>query len=155
MKFVYLYDKMEFNPRIQDTPKGREIFDPVRKKYVALTPEEWVRQDLLHFLMHDCEVPAGLIGVEIVVPLGKRSLRADIVVYTRAAQPLMIVECKAENVKISQQTFMQIAGYNLTLQVPWLMVGNGKQLYCCKLNPSTGKYDFVSEVPKYEKLIEN
>lgn len=143
---------MEFNPSIRDNEKGREIFDPVRKKYVALTPEEWVRQQLLHFLVAECEVPQGLIGVEVVVPLGHRSLRADIVVYGRDARPLLVAECKAGTVKITRETFMQVAGYNLTLQVPWLMVGNGQQLYCCRFNPSAGQYDFVAEVPKYNEL---
>ena len=142
---------MNFTPRLRDTEKGREIFDPVRKKYILLTPEEWVRQQTLHFLITECETPQSLIGVEIVVPLGKRNLRADIVVYDRKAAPLLIVECKAENVKIKQQTFMQIAGYNLTLQVPWLMISNGKQLYCCKWNHASKEYDFVTQIPKYNE----
>jgi len=144
---------MEYCPRIRENDKGREIFDPVRKKYVMLTPEEWVRQRLLHLLVTEYGVPQGLIGVEIAVPLGDRSLRADIVVYDRNARPLLVVECKAEAVKITQETFMQIAGYNLTLRVPWLMVGNGQQLYCCKLNPDTGQYDFVTDIPKYNMLM--
>jgi len=142
---------MDFTPRLRDTEKGREIFDPVRKKYVILTPEEWIRQQMLHFLVTECEVPQSLIGVEVVVPLGKRSLRADIIVYDRKAAPLMLVECKAENVKIDRQTFMQIAGYNLTLQVPWLMAGNGRQLYCCKWNAASGEYDFAPQIPKYNE----
>jgi len=142
---------MDFTPRLRDTEKGREIFDPVRKKYVLLTPEEWIRQQLLHFLVTECEVPQSLIGVEIVVPLGKRSLRADIIVYDRKASPLLLAECKAENVKINQQTFMQIAGYNLTLQVPWLIASNGRQLYCCKWNSASKEYDFVTQIPKYNE----
>ncbi len=146
---------MEFNPGIRENGKGREIFDPVRKRYVALTPEEWVRQQLVHFLVAECEVPQGLIGVEVVVPLGKRNLRADIVVYGRDARPLLLAECKAATVKITRQTFMQIAGYNLTLHVPWLVVSNGEQLYCCRFNPATVQYDFVREIPKYSELKMN
>jgi hypothetical protein len=142
---------MDFTPRIRHTDKGKEIFDTIRKKYVALTPEEWVRQQLLHCLVTEYDVPQSLIGVEIVVPLGKRSLRADIIVYDRKAAPMLIVECKAENVKINRQTFLQIAGYNLSLQVPWLMVGNGRQLYCCKWNPASEAYDFVTQIPKYNE----
>jgi hypothetical protein len=142
---------MDFNPRLRDAEKGREIFDPVRKKYVLLTPEEWVRQQLLHFLVTEYEVPQSLIGVEVVVPLGKRSLRADIIVYNRKAAPLLIAECKAENVKIDRKTFMQIAGYNITLQVPWLMLSNGRQLYCCKWNVISKEYDFVTQIPKYNE----
>ena len=142
---------MDFSPRLRNTEKGREIFDPVRKKYVALTPEEWIRQQTLHFLIAECEVPLSLIGIEVVVPLGKRSLRADIIVYDRNANPLLIAECKAEHIEINQQTFMQIAGYNLTLQVPWLMASNGKRLYCCKWNPASKEYDFVTKVPKYNE----
>ncbi len=144
---------MAFNPLIREYGKGREIFDPLRKKYVALTPEEWVRQQLLYILQTEYGVPSGLIGVEMTVPLGTRSLRADIVVYGRNAQPLLVVECKAESVKITRQTFMQIAGYNLTLQVPWLLVGNGRQLYCCKRNALTGAYDFVDHLPQYAELV--
>ncbi|MCL2097459.1 MAG: type I restriction enzyme HsdR N-terminal domain-containing protein [Bacteroidales bacterium] len=142
---------MNFTPRLRDTERSKEIFDPVRKKYVVLTPEEWVRQQLLYCLITEYEVPQSLIGVEIVVPLGKRSLRADIIVYDRKAVPLLIAECKAENVKIDKQTFMQIAGYNLTLQVPWLLVSNGRQLYCCKWNPVSKEYDFVTQIPKYNE----
>lgn len=142
---------MDFAPRLRNTEKGREILDPVRKKYVVLTPEEWIRQQTVHFLVARCEVPLSLVGVEIVVPLGKRDLRADIIVYDRKAAPLMLVECKAENVKIDRQTFMQIAGYNLTLQVPWLMVSNGRQMYCCRWNSASGEYDFLTQIPKYNE----
>jgi type I site-specific restriction endonuclease len=143
---------MEFTPRLRDTGKGREIFDPVRKKYVALTPEEWVRQQLVHFLIVEQQVPLSLIGVEVVIPLNKRSLRADVVVYGRYGQPLLLAECKEGEVKITSKTFMQVAGYNLALRVPWLIVSNGVQFYCCMFNAATGQYDFVDKVPVYEEM---
>jgi hypothetical protein len=143
---------MDFTPRLRDTEKGREIFDPVRKKYVVLTPEEWVRQQLVHLLVDGQQVPLALIGVEVVVPFHGRSLRADIVVYGRDGNPVLLAECKAEDVKITPQTFMQIAGYNLTLQVPCLVVSNGVQLYCCMYNATTQKYDFVPQMPLYNEL---
>jgi predicted type IV restriction endonuclease len=146
---------MDFTPRVRDTEKGREIFDPIRKKYVALTPEEWVRQQLVHFLITEQHVPLSLIGVEVVVPFNKRSLRADVVVYGRYGQPLLLAECKAGDVKITSKTFMQIAGYNLTLHVPWLIVSNGVQFYCCMFNAVTGQYDFVDKVPTYEEIIKS
>jgi hypothetical protein len=146
---------MDFTPRVRETEKGREIFDPVRKKYVSLTPEEWVRQQLVHFLITEQRVPLSLIGVEVVVPFDKRNLRADVVVYGRYGQPLLLAECKAGDVKITSKTFMQVAGYNLTLHVPWLIVSNGVQLYCCMFNATTGQYDFVDKVPMYEEIIKS
>ncbi|MDR2358841.1 MAG: type I restriction enzyme HsdR N-terminal domain-containing protein [Prevotellaceae bacterium] len=143
---------MDFTPRLRDTEKGREIFDPVRKKYVALTPEEWVRQQLVHFLMIEQQVPVSLIGVEVVIPLNRRNLRADVIVYGRSGQPLLLAECKAGDVKITSKTFMQVAGYNLTWRVPWLIVSNGIQLYCCMFNAATGQYDFVDKVPVYGEM---
>jgi hypothetical protein len=143
---------MDFTPRVRDMEKGREIFDPIRKKYVALTPEEWVRQQLVHFLITEQHVPLSLIGVEVTVPFNRRSFRADVVVYGRYGQPLLLAECKAGEVKITSRTFMQIAGYNLTLHVPWLIVSNGVQLYCCMFNAATGQYDFVDKVPTYEEM---
>jgi hypothetical protein len=143
---------MDFTPRLRDTEKGREIFDPVRKKYVSLTPEEWVRQQLVHFLITERQVPVSLIGVEVVVSLNRRNLRADVIVYDRSGQPLLLAECKAGDVKITSKTFMQIAGYNLTWRVPWLIVSNGVQLYCCMFNAAAGKYDFVDDVPAYGEM---
>jgi hypothetical protein len=143
---------MDFTPRLRDTEKGREIFDPVRRKYVALTPEEWVRQQLVHFLITEQQVPLSLIGVEVVIPVNKHNLRADVVVYGRRGQPLLLAECKAADVKITSKTFMQIAGYNLAWRVPWLIVSNGLQLYCCMFNAATGQYDFTDKVPVYEEM---
>ncbi|MDR0691754.1 MAG: type I restriction enzyme HsdR N-terminal domain-containing protein [Prevotellaceae bacterium] len=143
---------MDFTPRLRNAEKGREIFDPVRKKYVALTPEEWVRQQLVHFLINEQQVPVSLIGVEVVIPVNRRNLRADVIVYARSGQPLLLAECKAGDVKITSKTFMQIAGYNLTWRVPWLVVSNGVQLYCCMFNVATGQYDFVDKVPAYGEM---
>jgi hypothetical protein len=143
---------MNFTPRLRDTEKGREIFDPVRRKYVALTPEEWVRQQLVHYLMVEQRVPLSLIGVEVVIPVNKHSLRADVVVYGRHGQPLLLAECKAGDVKITSGTFMQISGYNLAWRVPWLIVSNGVQLYCCRFNAAAGQYDFTDKVPVYEEM---
>ncbi|MDR3235445.1 MAG: type I restriction enzyme HsdR N-terminal domain-containing protein [Prevotellaceae bacterium] len=142
----------DFTPRLRNTEKNREIFDPVRKKYVALTPEEWVRQQFVHFLVADLQVPLSLIGVEIVIPFHGRNLRADVVVYSRNARPLLLAECKAGDVKITPQTFMQVAGYNLTLQVPWLVASNGEKLYCCVFNEASAQYDFVTRMPSYSEM---
>lgn len=143
---------MDFTPRLRDTEKGREIFDPVRKKYVALTPEEWVRQQLVRFLTEERRVPLSLMGVEVVVPFNRRNLRADVIVYDRCGQPLLLAECKAADVKLTSGAFMQLAGYNLTMHVPWLVVSNGVQLYCCMFNAATGQYDFVNDVPVYGEM---
>jgi hypothetical protein len=144
---------MDFTPRLRDTEKGREIFDPVRKKYVALTPEEWVRQQLVYFLSVGRQVPLSSMGVEVTVPFNRRNLRADVIVYNRRGQPLLLAECKAEIVNLNSGTFMQLALYNHTMHVPWLMVSNGVRLYCCAFNATTGEYEFVNAVPVYEEMI--
>ena len=126
-----------------------QVFDAVRKKYLVLTPEEWVRQHFIHYLNSEKEYPLGLMGVEQMVKYNKQSTRADIVLYTNEGKPNMIVECKAPKVKITQDTFNQIAKYNFKLRVDFLVVTNGMQHFCCAMDYESNKITFLEEIPSY------
>lgn len=128
------------------------IFDVIRKKYVALTPEEWVRQHIIHFFINDKGYPASLISVETTVMVNKLSRRCDILLYNNSGKPVMIVECKAPAVKISQKVFDQVAAYNLPVKVNFLVVSNGIQHYCCKLDHENSSWIFMTEIPGYSEI---
>jgi type I site-specific restriction endonuclease len=126
-----------------------QVFDQVRKKYLILTPEEWVRQHFIHYLHQEKKYPLGLMGVEKMVKYNGMQTRADIVLYAADGKPNMIVECKAPNVKITQDAFNQIAKYNFKLKVDFLVVTNGMQHFCCALDYKNNKISFMKEVPDY------
>jgi len=129
---------------------GKElIFDPYRKKYVALTPEEWVRQNFLNYLVKSLQYPHKLIGIEKEIYLGELKKRCDIVVYNRAMQPWMIVECKEMNVPLSLLTVEQIARYHMVLQAVYLVITNGVNTYCGLQRPEQG-WEFLAALPAYE-----
>ncbi|PCJ84394.1 MAG: restriction endonuclease subunit R [Flavobacteriales bacterium] len=138
--------------KIKRTDKGTEIFDKVRKKYVALKPEEWVRQHFIHYLIGEKNYPASLLEVEKALEVNRLQKRSDIVAYNNTGQPQLIVECKAPSVKISQKAFDQIARYNIALKVKYLVVTNGLQHYCCKIDFEKKGFEFLKEVPGYESL---
>ncbi len=129
------------------------IFDRLRKQYVRLTPEEYVRQHLVHFLIEHRQFPEALLANEVTIGLGNLRRRCDTVLYDKFLQPVMIVECKAPSVVINQQTFDQIARYNMTLQVRWLLVTNGLQHYCCRIDYEKGEYSFEKDIPPYSDVI--
>ena len=126
-----------------------QVFDQVRKKYLVLTPEEWVRQHFIHYLNNEKNYPMGLMGVEKMVKYNALKTRADIVLYTTEGKAKMIVECKAPNVRITQDTFNQIAKYNFKLKVPFLVVTNGMQHFCCKMDYEKNINCFLEEVPAF------
>ena len=126
-----------------------QVFDVVRKKYFKLTPEEWVRQNFIHYLNKEKNYPFGLMGVEKMVKYNSLKTRADIVIYNREGMPSVIVECKAPNVKITQDAFNQIAKYNYKLRVRYLVVTNGLQHFCCKMDYENNKITFLAEIPEY------
>ena len=146
----------EYSFRVRPNASGQssEIFDMVRKKFVALTPEEWVRQHLLNFLIEEKKYPASLLAVEKELSVAGIKKRTDVVVYSRSAEPLMIAECKSPEVALNQNVFDQIARYNLPLNVSWLLLTNGLVHYCCRMNASEKKYEFEKEIPEYEKLVQ-
>jgi hypothetical protein len=125
------------------------IFDVVRKKYLLLTNEEWVRQNFIHYLNKEKKYPFGLMGVEQMVKYNSLKTRADIVMYNTEGKANIIVECKAPDVKITQDTFNQIAKYNSQLKVKYLLVTNGMNHYCCKMDYESNRITFLEEIPSY------
>lgn len=139
--------------KIQRDKDQSLVWDIWRKKWVVLTPEEWVRQHIAHYLVNDLNFPLGRIGIEISLRVNKLSKRADLLVYSGVGNPLMLVECKAAHIPISQDTFDQVARYNLALGVPWLIVTNGLASYCCKVNHESSSIDFLERLPNYLELL--
>jgi len=140
-----------FKLKIKDGKKL--IFDEIRRKYVALTPEEWVRQNFTQYLIKEKSYPASLIVMERQFDYNRMVKRADIMIHNRSGMPVMLVECKAPGVKISQETFNQIALYNLEFNLPFLVVTNGMKHYCCKYIEKGRAYRFLKQIPDYQELI--
>lgn len=138
--------------KIKEEDEKKAIYDNCRKKFVPLTPEEWVRQNMVCFLIQEKHYPATLIANEIAVEINRMKKRCDTVVYDRNLRPFMIVEYKAPSVPITQKVFDQIATYNLKLNVPLLIVSNGLEHYCCKIDYQQRKYFFYREIPDYKSL---
>lgn len=139
--------------RLKQEDGQNRIFDEVRKKYVALTPEEWVRQNFVRFIINEKSVPAGLIIMEKKLVMNTMTRRPDVLIHDRKGNAVMIIECKAPEIKISQDTFDQIARYNSVVRVPYLVVTNGLQHYCCEMDYQHNTYRFLDDVPDYEELI--
>ena len=129
------------------------ILDVIRRQYVALTPEEWVRQNFVHFLIEYKGYPQSLMANEVQLKLNGMSRRCDTVVYDRTLRPRVIVEYKAPSVSITQQVFEQICRYNMVLQVDYLIVSNGLAHYCCRIDYPTRSYTFLQEIPEYQSLF--
>ena len=126
------------------------IFDIIRKKYVVLTPEEWVRQHCIWYLIHEKNIPQSLISVEKQLLLNHQKKRTDIVVYHKTGKPFLVVECKAPSVTITQDTFDQIARYNMELHSDFLFLTNGLNHFCCMMDHQNKKYEFLPEIPLFE-----
>lgn len=129
------------------------IFDPIRQRFVALTPEEWVRQHFTSFLIHYCSFPVSLMSNEVAITLNGMTRRCDTVVYSRNLRPLVIVEYKAPSVSITRKTLTQACTYNLVLRVPYIMLSNGLVHYCCHIDYATNSYSFLREVPTYSDIL--
>lgn len=136
-----------YNFRIKNKENKNWIFDPIRKKFVVLTPEEWVRQHTIRFLIEEMNYPPGLINVEKKLEVNSLLKRYDVVVFHRDGKVWMIIECKAPNVKIDQEVFDQIAQYNMTLNSDYLLVTNGLDLYICQIDFTNRKYIFQKNIP--------
>ena len=126
-----------------------QVFGQVRKKYFVLTHEEWVRQHFIHYLNKEKGYPLGLMGVEKMIKYNQLQTRADIVLYNGDGKPTMIVECKAPNIKITQDAFHQIAKYNFQLRVKYLIVTNGLKHFCCQMDYENNKITFSVGIPEY------
>jgi hypothetical protein len=135
--------------RFKNSENKIAIFDEIRKKFILLTPEEWVRQHVVQFLLQDKNYPKSYINVEKLIKVNDLNKRYDIVVYQPNGELFLLIECKAPEVKISQQTFDQIARYNLVLNAKYLMVSNGLNHYFCKIDFENEKYVFLEELPNF------
>lgn len=136
--------------KLKSNEKHTLIFDNLRKKYFVLTPEEWVRQHFVRFLIDEKKYPVSLIALEKQLTINNLKKRTDIVVYNTFGSPNIIVECKAPQIKISQDTFDQIARYNLKLKATYLIVTNGLEHYFCKMDFENETYIFLKEIPDYK-----
>ena len=138
--------------KIQEKGEKRQIFDFLRRKWVALTPEEWVRQHFTHFLVEHKNYPQALLANEVELRIGEKRLRCDTLLYNKELRPRMIIEYKAPTIQIQQKTFDQISVYNLLLKVDYLIVSNGLRHYCCKMDYERQSYQFLEEIPDYETI---
>lgn len=139
----------DFNFKIKNSENKMLIFDNLRKKYLVLTPEEWVRQHFVHYLISKKKYPVSLIAIEKQLTLNTRKKRTDILVFNQLGTPELIVECKAPSVKITQDTFDQIARYNLKLNANYLIVTNGLTHFYCKMDFKNKTYIFLKDIPAY------
>ena len=143
----------QYNINVRTTADGTtQIFDSLRGKFLLLTPEEWVRQHFVSFLINHKEFPAGLMANEVSLTLNGTSRRSDTVVYNSSAQPLVIIEYKAPSVRITQKTFDQIVRYNMVFKAPYLIVSNGLNHYCCHIDLENHTYKFLPDIPCYGEL---
>ena len=138
--------------KLQEKDGKRMILDFLRRKYVALTPEEWVRQHFVHYLIEHKGYPQMLMANEVEFKVGDKRLRCDSVLYNNVLQPRMILEYKAPNVTLTQRVFDQISVYNLLLHVDYLVVSNGIHHYCCKMDYDLQKYLFLEDIPDYQNI---
>lgn len=138
--------------RLRQSDSKKEIFDRVRKKFVALTPEEWVRQNFVSYLIEEKHFPSSLIKLEPPVKLNRLNKRPDILVYSRNLNELLVVECKSHKVPISQMVFDQVFSYNMALKVKYMVVTNGLNHYCCYLDENKQSIVFLENIPDYSEL---
>ncbi|PQB07177.1 restriction endonuclease subunit R [Polaribacter filamentus] len=139
-----------YNFKLKSKENKTLIFDKLRKKYMVLTPEEWVRQHFVHFLIDKKNYPTSLIALEKQLTINNRKKRTDILVFNTEGTPEIIVECKAPSIKITQDTFDQIARYNLKLKANFLIVTNGLDHFYCKMDFENETYIFLKEIPDYK-----
>lgn len=142
----------EYQLNVKNTDKGLKIFDPLRKRWITLTPEEWVRQNFVRFLIEEKHFPASLMNNEISLLQNGIKRRCDTLVVNHQGEPLVIVEYKAPSVQITQKTFDQIVRYNMVLRANYLMVSNGISHYCCKIDYANNTYSYLQEIPSYNQL---
>ena len=133
--------------------RGRVVvFDVLRRKHVALTPEEWVRQHFIHYLITEKGYPAALMGNEVPITLNGMSRRCDSVLYDTSLRPRIIMENKAPDVPLTQKVFDQISRYNIVMHVDYLIISNGLTHYCCRMDYENNTYQFLREIPDYGDL---
>ncbi|MEX1193067.1 MAG: type I restriction enzyme HsdR N-terminal domain-containing protein [Brumimicrobium sp.] len=129
------------------------VWDIFRKKKLQLTPEEWVRQHVLHYLVNEKQVPVGLIASEFNIEVNKLKRRCDGVIFGRNSKPIAIIECKAPEIKLSENTFYQIAQYNYKLRVDWLILTNGLETIVAWVNHKQQTIDYIKDIPSFDEMI--
>ena len=138
--------------KLREQNGRRQIFDFLRRRYVSLTPEEWVRQHFVHFLIEQKGYPKWLLANEVEQKIGDKKLRCDTLLYNKELRPRMIIEYKAPEIAITQRVFNQMTVYNFLLHVDYLIVSNGRQHYCCRMDYEKGEYTFLQDIPHYTEL---
>lgn len=149
------FPKLNFpvsNFKVKEEDGKMYIHDDSRRKYVLLTPEEWVRQNCLHYLRDHKKYPISLLAVEKGFKLNGLIYRFDIVAYSKSGKPILLIECKAPDIAITQKTFDQISVYNIELKVPFLLITNGIETFCCKTDSDNLRYSFLKDVPYFSEL---
>lgn len=141
-----------YNFKLIQEDKKTKIFDDIRRKYIVLTPEEWVRQHLIRFLIEERSFPKNLIAVEKGLKVNGLSKRTDILVYSKDGKPILMVECKSFDSIINQAVFDQIARYNIRYKLPYLLVSNGLSHYCAQIDFKSSNFKFLNDLPDYETL---
>lgn len=149
---MYKLNLPPFKIILKPTAGKQQVYDILRRKYVALTPEEWVRQHFVHFLCEHKGYPLAYMANEVELSVGAKKLRCDSVLYDTALHPRMIMEYKAPTVSITQDVFNQIAAYNMLLKVDYMVMSNGLQHYCCKMDYEGKKYLFLNDIPDFKNL---
>jgi len=144
-----------FDVKLRGTREHPEIYDFLRKRYVSLTPEEWVRQHFTHWLVEHKGYPKGLLGNEIALKCGDKTVRCDSILYNKEAKPQIIIEYKAPHIALNQRVLDQISAYNFLLHVDFLMISNGLQHICCQMDYERRQYTFLQEIPDYPALEQN
>ena len=143
----------QYSFKITGVPGEEKIFDIVRRRYVRLTPEEWVRQNFIRYLAEEGGYPTGLMGVEVTFTMNRLKKRADILIHNREGKPVMIVECKSYDVELDENVFDQIVTYNMQFRVPYLVVTNGMINYACRIDFENNSWEYLMVIPQYEELM--
>jgi hypothetical protein len=150
---MYQLDLPDFDYKIQRIAQEYYIFDIIRKKYVRLTPEEWTRQHFIHYLINHLDYPKALLSIEKEINYNERQHRPDIVAYDRAGKTLLLVECKAPYVTLSDSVYHQLARYNIHFCAKILVVTNGRQHGCWRRQEATGEHELLQKIPAFATLI--
>ena len=144
----------KYEIKIRQEGNHRQIFDVLRRRYVALTPEEWVRQHFVHYLIEHKGYPSTLLANEVLLQVGDKQLRADTILYNKVLKPRMIIEYKAPSVAVTQKVFNQISAYNLLLKADYLVVSNGLSHYVCEMDYAAQNFHFLDDIPSYSEIRE-
>ena len=141
-----------FDIKVKKSAEQLFVWDETRRKYITLTPEEWVRQHFVHFLVSEKGYRQELIANEVSIKLNETTKRCDTIIYDRQLTPLMIVEYKAPTITITPKVFDQIVRYNMVLHVQYLTFSNGLRHFCCRINYETQSYRFLKEIPDAQEI---